>query len=93
MELMARVGVSSVLFWHVQFLKNFLFYFSDVEDDSKTLVFRNNLEEKKRQRDHILHLNQIIAQQVMQKSKMVAGKNIKKFRTCNFQHLKYLSIP
>ncbi len=37
---------------------------------------KNKIEEKKRQRDHILQLNQILAHQVMEKSKLVAGKNL-----------------
>lgn len=34
---------------------------------------KRKVVEEKRQRDHILQLNQILAKQVMEKSKMVAG--------------------
>lgn len=40
--------------------------------DEKSLA-KKNIEEEKRQRDHLLHLNQILAQQVIEKSKLVAG--------------------
>ena len=36
---------------------------------------RQQMDEEKRQREHILALNQVIAQQVMEKSRMVAGKH------------------
>lgn len=36
---------------------------------------RQQLDEEKRQREHLLALNQVIAQQVMEKSRMVAGKS------------------
>ena len=32
------------------------------------------LDEEKKQREHLLALNQVIARQVMEKSRMVAGK-------------------
>ena len=35
---------------------------------------KQQLEEDKRQREHLLALNQVIARQVMEKSRMVAGK-------------------
>lgn len=49
------------------------------DDDSnveKSDTLKRKVVEEKRQRDHILQLNQILAKQVMEKSKMVAG-------TCN----------
>jgi hypothetical protein len=36
---------------------------------------RQQMEGEKRQREHLLALNQVIAQQVMEKSRMVAGKS------------------
>lgn len=36
--------------------------------------------EEKKQREHLLHLNQILAKQVMEMSKIVAGKIL--FTTC-----------
>ncbi|XP_046394721.1 uncharacterized protein LOC124162285 isoform X3 [Ischnura elegans] len=46
----------------------------EVEDtqQKKTSVIKKKVAEEKRQRDHILQLNQILAKQVMEKSKMVA---------------------
>ena len=37
------------------------------------------MDEEKKQREHLLALNQVIARQVMEKSRMVAGKNSKQF--------------
>lgn len=37
---------------------------------------RQQLDEEKRQREHLLALNQVIAQQVLEKSRMVAGKSL-----------------
>lgn len=54
------------------------------DDDSnveKSDTLKRKVVEEKRQREHILQLNQILAKQVMEKSKMVAG-------TCR-QHSKY----
>lgn len=48
-----------------------------IPDDNINIEKSDNLKrkvvEEKRQRDHILQLNQILAKQVMEKSKMVAG--------------------
>ncbi|XP_071453518.1 uncharacterized protein [Hetaerina americana] len=46
----------------------------EVEDtqQKKTSVIKKKVAEEKRQREHILQLNQILAKQVMEKSKMVA---------------------
>ena len=43
---------------------------------------RQQMEEEKQQRSHLLALNQVIAQQVMERSRMVAG---------NFSFLLYLN--
>lgn len=54
-----------------------LFLFTD--DDSNTEksdTLKRKVVEEKRQREHILQLNQILAKQVMEKSKMVAGRLI-----------------
>lgn len=42
-------------------------------EDDKSSTGKKKIEEEKRQRDHILQLNQILAQQVMERSKLVAG--------------------
>lgn len=48
-----------------------------ISDDNINVEQSDNLKrkvvEEKRQREHILQLNQILAKQVMEKSKMVAG--------------------
>lgn len=47
-----------------------------LDDDSnveKSDTLKRKVVEEKRQREHILQLNQILAKQVMEKSKMVAG--------------------
>lgn len=49
------------------------------DDDSnikKSDTLKRKVVEEKRQREHILQLNQILAKQVMEKSKMVAGASI-----------------
>lgn len=50
-----------------------------LDDDSnveKSDTLKRKVVEEKRQREHILQLNQILAKQVMEKSKMVAGTSI-----------------
>ncbi|VVC24582.1 Hypothetical protein CINCED_3A000027 [Cinara cedri] len=42
------------------------------ENDEHTVIGRKKMIEEKKQRDHLLQLNQILAQQVMEKSKAVA---------------------
>lgn len=59
----------------------FLIYIScNVSDDDsnveKSDTLKRKVVEEKRQREHILQLNQILAKQVMEKSKMVAGTSI-----------------
>lgn len=47
-----------------------------LDDDSnveKSDTLKRKVVEEKRQREHILQLNQILAKEVMEKSKMVAG--------------------
>ncbi|XP_015116086.1 uncharacterized protein LOC107040490 isoform X2 [Diachasma alloeum] len=46
-------------------------------DIEKSNTLKKKVAEEKRQRDHILQLNQILAKQVMEKSKMVAGMRLK----------------
>ena len=46
---------------------------SEVEEEEKSTTLRKKVAEEKRQREHLLQLNQILAQQVMEKSKIVAG--------------------
>ncbi|KAK0183272.1 hypothetical protein PV327_001329 [Microctonus hyperodae] len=45
----------------------------DIIDVEQTNSLKKKVAAEKRQRDHILQLNQILAKQVMEKSKMVAG--------------------
>ena len=44
------------------------------DQSTMSVEARQQMEEEKRQRSHLLALNQVIAQQVMEKSRMVAGK-------------------
>ncbi|XP_051160780.1 uncharacterized protein LOC127281217 isoform X3 [Leptopilina boulardi] len=46
----------------------------DEKSPEKSGTLKQKVEEEKRQREHILQLNQILAKQVMEKSKMVAVK-------------------
>ncbi|CAB0034212.1 unnamed protein product [Trichogramma brassicae] len=46
---------------------------ADDEDIEKSETLKKKVAEEKRQRNHILQLNQILAKQVMEKSKMVAA--------------------
>jgi len=46
---------------------------SDDSNVEKSDTLKRKVVEEKRQREHILQLNQILAKQVMEKSKMVAG--------------------
>lgn len=58
-----------------QFILTLLYVPTEPEqEDEKSSVNKKKLEEEKRQRNHILQLNQILAQQVMERSKLVAGK-------------------
>ena len=47
---------------------------AEEEDVEKSGTLKKKVAEERRQREHILQLNQILAKQVMEKSKMVAGK-------------------
>jgi len=49
--------------------------FLEGENDEHTIIGRKKMIEEKKQRDHLLQLNQILAQQVMEKSKAVACKS------------------
>jgi len=49
-----------------------LFIIFDLQDQES--LPPNKLNAEKKQREHLLQLNQILAQQVMQMSKIVAGK-------------------
>lgn len=50
------------------------YYYIEGENDEHTIMGRKKMIEEKKQRDHLLQLNQILAQQVMEKSKAVACK-------------------
>lgn len=55
---------------------NFFLFIIPSDDDvdlDKSDTLKRKVVEEKRQREHILQLNQILAKQVMEKSKMVAG--------------------
>jgi hypothetical protein len=47
--------------------------FSENVEEEKSSTLKKKVAEEKRQREHLLQLNQILAHQVMEKSKMVAG--------------------
>ncbi|XP_039294554.1 uncharacterized protein LOC111059440 isoform X2 [Nilaparvata lugens] len=49
---------------------------NDLEEE-KSSTLKKKVQEEKRQREHLLQLNQILAQQVMEKSKIVAVKALK----------------
>lgn len=51
-----------------------LFFAEGLEEERKSCTLRKKVEEEKKQREHLLELNQILAQQVMEKSKLVAGE-------------------
>lgn len=53
--------------------KNCFYFAEDEKSPEKSGTLKQKVEEEKRQREHILQLNQILAKQVMEKSKMVAG--------------------
>lgn len=65
------------LIYHVITAEFFhVFWPGFTDDDSnvqKSDTLKRKVVEEKRQREHILQLNQILAKQVMEKSKMVAG--------------------
>lgn len=48
-----------------------MFYTGEEEPPTSTL--KKKAEEEKKQHEHLLQLNQILAKQVMEKSKLVAG--------------------
>ena len=51
------------------------------------------MDEEKKQREHLLALNQVIARQVMEKSRMVAGKNTANHQIlCSLQKLRILKF-
>ena len=54
------------------FLRTFSFWRTFFSDEG-TLDNPQALDEEKKQREHLLALNQVIARQVMEKSRMVAG--------------------
>lgn len=66
----APINSSNVSFFFLRFLDLFLYllYFQD----ASTLP-PSQISADKKQREHLLQLNQILAQQVMQMSKIVAG--------------------
>lgn len=45
-----------------------------MEQETTNNLPSSKLNEEKKQREHLLQLNQLLAQQVMQMSKIVAGK-------------------
>jgi hypothetical protein len=47
---------------------------TEKEQEEETSTLKKKVAAEKKQREHLLHLNQILAKQVMEKSKMVAGK-------------------
>lgn len=65
------------LFYYFYFIivKIILIYFSDGHKDIafNSAQYKYKIAEEKQQREHLLQLNQILAQQVTEKSKIVAG--------------------
>lgn len=53
---------------------NIIFFLDGTEEEKKSSTLKKKVEEEKKQREHLLELNQILAQQVMEKSKLVAGE-------------------
>ena len=47
---------------------------TEKEQEEETSTLKKKVAAEKKQREHLLQLNQILAKQVMEKSKMVAGK-------------------
>jgi hypothetical protein len=47
---------------------------TEKEEEEQTSTLKKKVAAEKKQREHLLQLNQILAKQVMEKSKMVAGK-------------------
>lgn len=53
----------------------FMLYFpTEKEEEEQTSTLKKKVAAEKKEREHLLQLNQILAKQVMEKSKMVAGK-------------------
>ena len=46
-----------------------------LDDGAPDNLQKQAMDEEKKQREHLLALNQVIARQVMEKSRMVAGKD------------------
>jgi riboflavin synthase len=47
---------------------------TEKEEEEQSSTLKKKVAAEKKQREHLLQLNQILAKQVMEKSKMVAGK-------------------
>jgi len=47
---------------------------TEKEQEEETSTLKKKVAAEKKQREHLLQLNQILAKQVMEKSKVVAGK-------------------
>jgi hypothetical protein len=46
------------------------------EEEEQTSTLKKKVAAEKKEREHLLQLNQILAKQVMEKSKMVAGEYV-----------------
>jgi hypothetical protein len=53
---------------------NDLVFLTEREEEERTSTLKKKVAAEKKEREHLLQLNQILAKQVMEKSKMVAGK-------------------
>jgi hypothetical protein len=49
---------------------------TEKEEEEQTSTLKKKVAAEKKEREHLLQLNQILAKQVMEKSKMVAGKYV-----------------
>lgn len=55
----------------------------DKLEEEKSSTLKNKMAAEKKHRDHILQLNQLLARQVMERSKVVAGEqNVNVYSSC-----------
>lgn len=64
-----------MLYFNIKNIYIILCALEGAEEDKKSNTLKKKVEEEKKQREHLLELNQILAQQVMEKSKLVAGED------------------
>ena len=52
------------------------YYHFSVDPSEEVTGDKDNLRKEKKEREHLLALNQVLARQVMEKSRMVAGEKL-----------------